>query len=182
MRRLNAAAEAVLAFAVVNRRLPCPAAPASTGVESRPAAPAPTASAWIPACRDDRLRAYRRRALWPGRVHQPHPLCRGHDDKPAAPAHRLRRTSPRRPTFKANGISCRRTTSTSAPATPARRGWSPRAPRRSSVFSTGRNGALLTQYGTDETENTDGDAVFVSHVPGTTGAAPPWSTSWSWCR
>jgi prepilin-type N-terminal cleavage/methylation domain-containing protein len=33
-RRLSVAAEYVLAFAIANRRLPCPAAPSSTGVES----------------------------------------------------------------------------------------------------------------------------------------------------
>ncbi|MGH8705295.1 MAG: hypothetical protein ACREUO_07750, partial [Burkholderiales bacterium] len=33
------------------------------------------------------------------------------------------------------------------------------------IFSTGKNGAIATAYGADETENTDGDAVFVSRTP-----------------
>jgi hypothetical protein len=31
------------------------------------------------------------------------------------------------------------------------------------VFSTGKNGASTASYGTDETENTNGDFKFVSH-------------------
>jgi hypothetical protein len=37
------------------------------------------------------------------------------------------------------------------------------------VFSTGKNGAITSAYGADETENVDADAVFVHRLP--TGSA-----------
>ena len=39
------------------------------------------------------------------------------------------------------------------------------------VFSTGKNGALATAYGADEAENVDNDAVFVTRTPSGTDSA-----------
>ncbi len=170
VRRLNAAAEAVLAFAVVNQRLPCPAAPASTGVES-PAGGACTNSfsGFLPAetigfghidAERYGLDAYTNRIRYA--VATTIAGCTGSSTTP-----HFTSTA----NLKANGISCRPNdldicTSAACAARVVTAGTAAFI-----VFSTGKNGALLTQYGIDETENTDGDAVFVSHVPGTTGAA-----------
>jgi hypothetical protein len=39
------------------------------------------------------------------------------------------------------------------------------------VYTTGKNGAVSATYGADETENTDGDPVFVSRTPSGPDAA-----------
>jgi prepilin-type N-terminal cleavage/methylation domain-containing protein len=172
VRRLNAAAEAVLAFAIVNRRLPCPATAGTTGDE----APAGgTCTTWyggfLPArtigfqpvdtsgygvdAWGNRLR-YAVANLITG--------CTGSSTTPHFTSDA---------NLKANGVSCRPndldicSSSTGSTATSCNT-----APRVAStqtvafvVYSTGKNGANTTSYGADETENTDGDRVFVSRTP-----------------
>jgi prepilin-type N-terminal cleavage/methylation domain-containing protein len=168
MRRLNAAADAVLAYAIVNRRLPCPAAPNTTGVES-PAGgtctnpydgflPAETIGfQYLDASRygidawNNRIR-YAVAATVTG--------CTGTSTLPHF-------TSVAN--LKANGMSCRpndldvcttaacaaRVVSTSTAVFV--------------LFSTGKNGALTANYGADEQENTNATARFVLRTPGGTG-------------
>lgn len=165
MRRLNAAADALLAYAIVNRRLPCPAAPAATGVES-PAGgtctnpydgflPAETIGfAYLDASRygvdawNNRIR-YAVAANITG--------CTGSSTLPHF-------TSVAN--LKANGMSCRPNDldvcTSSACAARA-------VAQQTAVFvlvSTGKNGALTSQYVGDEIENTNNDARFVSRTPG----------------
>ena len=168
MRRLNAAADALLAYAIVNRRLPCPAAPAATGVES-PAGgtctnpydgflPAETIGfAYLDASRygvdawNNRIR-YAVAANITG--------CTGSSTLPHF-------TSVAN--LKANGMSCRPNdldVCTSA-ACAARV-----VSTQTAVFvvlSTGKNGALTANYGADEQENTNATARFVLRTPGGTG-------------
>lgn len=164
MRRLNAAAEAVLAFAIANRRLPCPAAPSATGVES-PAGGACTNSlnGFLPAetlgfahYDSDRygLDAYGNRIRY------------------AVAAAVTGCASPSLPHFtsaanlKANGIGCRPNdldVCTSAACT-ARVVSTQTAVFL--VFSTGKNGALTGTYVADEIENTNTTPTFVSRTLG----------------
>jgi prepilin-type N-terminal cleavage/methylation domain-containing protein len=171
MRRLNAAADAVLAYAIVNRRLPCPAAPNATGVES-PAGgtctnpydgflPAETlgfqhfdASRYAVDAWNNRIR-YAVAATVTG--------CTGTSTLPHF-------TSVAN--LKANGMSCRPNdldvcTSAACAA---------RVVSTSTavfvVFSTGKNGALTANYGADEQENTNATARFVLRTPG--GTADPY--------
>lgn len=168
MRRLNAAADAVLAYAIVNRRLPCPAAPGTTGVES-PAGgtctnpyngllPAETIGfAYLDASRygvdawNNPIR-YAVAATVTG--------CTGSSTLPHF-------TSVAN--LKANGMSCRPNdldVCTSA-ACAARV-----VSTQTAVFvvlSTGKNGALVANYGADEQENTNATARFVLRTPGGTG-------------
>ncbi len=163
MRRLNLAAEYVLAFAIANRRLPCPAAPATTGVES-PAGgncsspingflPAQTIA--FPYYDSERyaLDAYGNRIRYA--VATAITGCAG--------------TVPHFTSvnnLKANGMSCRPNdldVCTSAACT-ARV-----VSQQTAVFvllSTGKNGALTGSYVADENENVNTSATFVSRTPG----------------
>lgn len=171
LRRLNAAAEAVLAFAVVNRRLPCPAAPGATGVES-PAGgtcnnpyngflPGETIGfAYVDADRYG-VDAYNNRIRYA--VSKVAPTgCTGSSTAPHF-------TSVNN--LRANGMSCRPNdldVCTSAACT-ARV-----VSTQTAVFivlSTGKNGALTGTYHADETENTNATARFVSRTPGGSGDA-----------
>lgn len=175
-RRLNAAVDALLAYAVVNRRLPCPAVSGATGVEARSDGtvaaggncttsyggflPAETIGfAHVDGSRYG-LDAYTNRiryALAAGVTG-----CAG---TPAAPHF----TSVSN--LKANGVSCRPSgleVCTSAACTSRVVSTETAA---FIVFSTGKNGALAGSQGDDEVENTNGNGTFVSRTPGTTGAA-----------
>lgn len=172
VRRLNAAAEALIAFAIVNRRLPCPALVNATGDEdaASPACSNPYGG-FLPArtigfqpvdtsgygvdAWGNRLR-YAVANLITG--------CTGSSTTPHFTSEA---------NLKANGVSCRPndldicSSSTGSTATSCNT-----APRVAStqtvafvVYSTGKNGAITASYGADETENTDGDRVFVSRTP-----------------
>jgi prepilin-type N-terminal cleavage/methylation domain-containing protein len=170
LRRLNAAAEAVLGYAIVNRRLPCPAAPAATGVES-PAGGACTNSfnGFLPAetigfahVDADRygVDAYNNRIRYA--VASAITGCTGSSLTP-----HFTSTA----NLKANGMSCRPNdldVCTSAACT-ARV-----VSTQTAVFivlSTGKNGATTSAYHADETENTNATATFVSRTRGGTGDA-----------
>lgn len=176
LRRLNAAADAVIAFAIVNRRLPCPALAA--GGDEDPATPSCTSpyGGFLPA----RTIAFQPTDsagygvdAWGNRIrYAVASLITGCTGSSTTP-HFTSQVN-----LKANGLSCRPndldvcasasgTTATSCNT----------ASRVASsetvgfiVFSTGKNGANATSYGSDEVENTDGDRVFVSRTPSGTDA------------
>ena len=162
-RRLNLAAEHVLAFAIANRRLPCPAAPATTGVESPAGGTCtnpfngflPAQTIGFPHYDSERyaLDAYGNRIRYA--VAAAITGCTG-----AVPHF----TSVNN--LKANGIGCRPNdldVCTSAACT-ARV-----VSQQTAVFvvlSTGKNGALTGSYVADENENVNTSATFVSRTPG----------------
>jgi prepilin-type N-terminal cleavage/methylation domain-containing protein len=164
-RRLNLAAEHVLAFAVANRRLPCPAAPSSSGVESITGGACnnsfngflPAQTLGFPYYDSDRyaIDAYGNRIRYA--VAAAITGCTGSSTTPHFSS---------MANLKANGISCLpNDLDVCTTAACAARVVSP----QTAVFvlvSTGKNGALTGSYVTDESENTDGDARFVARTPG----------------
>jgi prepilin-type N-terminal cleavage/methylation domain-containing protein len=169
-RRLNLAAETVLAFAIANRRLPCPAAPLSTGVEAPAGGTCSNSfSGFLPAeslgfayYDSDRyaLDAYGNRIRYA--VAAAITGCTGSSTTPHF-------TSVNN--LRANGISCRpNDLDVCTNAACAARVISAQT-AVFVVFSTGKNGAVTSAYHADETENTDGDARFVSRTLGGTGDA-----------
>ena len=165
VRRLNLAAEQVLAFAIANRRLPCPAAPAATGVESPAGGTCtnpfdgflPAESIGFPHHDSERyaLDAYNNRIRYA--VAAAITGCSGSSTTPHF-------TSVAN--LKANGMSCRPndldvcTSSACAARVVA---------QQTAVFvvlSTGKNGAFTASYVADEIDNTNNDARFVSRTPG----------------
>lgn len=179
-RRLNAAAEAVIAYAIVNRALPCPAVGGATGDQS-PAGgvncttwnggflPARTigfqptdAAGYGVDVWGNRLRYAVSGTLGPTG-------CTGASTAPHFTS---------AANLKANGVSCRPndldvcassvgTTATSC-NTAARVVSAQTA--AFIVFSTGKNGVPGGATGPDENENTDGDRVFVLRTPSGTEA------------
>lgn len=190
-RRLNAAAEAVHAFALVNRRLPCPARYASSashsqGLESFCTSSTGTCSGsetvtvqghgncsnfyngFLPAVSlgvapvdSDGFAV----DVWGNRLR--YAVVRNTTGCSAPSGTRVFTSQANLKTY---GINCRpndldictSATCTSRVVTTETAVFV--------VFSTGQNGANPGSYGTDEAENTDGDAVFVSRTPGTTGS------------
>ena len=177
VRRLNAAADAILAFAIVNRRLPCPATAGTTGDEA-PAGgncttwyggflPAKTigfqpvdASGYAVDSWGNRIR-YAVSGVTPTG-------CTG----TPTPPHFTSAAN-----LKANGVSCRPNdldicapTDTSITCSAANRIASTETVAFI-VFSTGKNGAVTTGYGAHENANTDGNATFISHPPTGSDAA-----------
>lgn len=165
VRRLNLAAEQVLAFAIANRRLPCPAAPSATGVESPAGGTCtnpfdgflPAESIGFPYYDSERyaLDAYNNRIRYA--VSAAIVGCSGSSAVPHF-------TSV--DNLKANGMSCRPndldvcTSSACAARVVA---------AQTAVFvvlSTGKNGAFTGSYVADEIDNTNNDARFVSRTPG----------------
>lgn len=194
-RRLDAAKELLIGFAVVHGRLPCPASAASNGDES-PAGggvcnnylngflPATTIGfrpvdsfgyaldAW-----GNRIRyALARTAIEPSTTTA---TC------PTAPANDAFSSTVN---LKANNIGCAPANivicdatqnTNSAPTPPSCGTWGAAGDARAVtnqrtvvavVFSTGKNATLGCATCTDEAENTDGDGVFVWHDPRPTGA------------
>lgn len=164
-RRLNVAADYVLAFAIANGRLPCPAAPSSTGVESITAGACnnsfdgflPAQTIGFPYYDSDRyaLDAYGNRIRYA--VASAITGCTGSSTTPHFSS---------AANLKANGISCRPndldvcTSSACAARVVA---------QQTAVFvvlSTGKNGAFTGSYVADEIDNTNNDARFVSRTPG----------------
>lgn len=169
--RLNAAVDALLAYAVVNRRLPCPAVGAASGVESLSSGSALAGGActtnfagFLPAetigfaqTDSDRygVDAYNNRIRYA--VSAAVTGCAGTVTNPHF-------TSVAN--LRANGLACRpNDLDVCTSAACSTRVVSPQT-AAFVVYSTGKNGASVGSYGTDENENSDGDAVFVSRPAG----------------
>lgn len=179
-RRLDAAAEALVAYAIVNRRLPCPATSGTTGDESPSGGGTCTTNfgGFLPAKTigiqqtdgsgyaidswNNRLRY----AVVTGITG-----CTGTSTTP----HFTNSTN-----LKANGVSCRpNNLLICASATGITEGSTPSCGGTSNqvtgtevvafvVFSTGKNGSIASAYGADETENTTNNAagaVFIHRTP-----------------
>ncbi|HLX80957.1 MAG TPA: prepilin-type N-terminal cleavage/methylation domain-containing protein [Burkholderiales bacterium] len=189
--RLNAAADAVIGFAIVNRRLPCPAtatsgvangSSATTGIESFSSGSAATGGGSCTSSFGGYLPAQsigftpvdsygfavdswgnRIRYAVAGSVALTG--CTGSSTIP----HFTQQA-----TLKTNGLSCMPGTmdldvcQTSVGITATSCNTAARVANQSTVafiiFSTGQNGAVASSYGVDETANTNGDAVFISRV------------------
>jgi len=180
-RRLEAARELLLAFAVVNGRLPCPATSTSTGDEAPVGggtctAPGPYGG-WLPArsigfqivdAGGYAIDAWNNRIRYA--ISAATPTCA---------------TAPTTPHFtstanlRTNGISCqpndlvvcRSATGITATACgTAANSLTNQNTLVAVVFSMGKNGATGTG-GIDEAANVNGDQVFVWHTPAPSGAA-----------
>jgi prepilin-type N-terminal cleavage/methylation domain-containing protein len=177
LRRLNAAADAVLAFAIVNKRLPCPATAGTTGDE----APAGgSCTTWYGGFLPAKTIGFQPVDasgygvdVWGNRIRyavaQTVTGCTGTPTNPHF-------TSTNN--LKANGVNCRPNdldicapTDTTIACTAANRVVSTETVAFI-VFSTGKNGALpSSSQGAHESANTDGNATFISHPVAGTGAA-----------
>jgi prepilin-type N-terminal cleavage/methylation domain-containing protein len=196
-RRLDTAKELLVGFAVVHGRLPCPASAASNGDESPPGGGACTdyLNGFLPAITigfrptdssgyavdawGNRIRyALARTAIEPSTTSA---TC------PTAPANEA---FSNRANLKANNIGCapanivicdatQNTNPNVAPTPPSCGTWGVAGDARSVtnqrtvvavVFSPGKNAALACATCPDESENTDGDGVFVWHDVRPTGA------------
>ena len=192
-RRLEDARELLLAFAVVHRRLPCPASATSNGDEAPggggvcanylngflPAAaigfrPVDAGGYAIDAWGNRIRYALARTAIEPGAT----ATCTAPADHAFSTAANLR----------ANGIGCApanlvicdaRQNTNSAVTPPSCGTWAAAGDARpvtnqrtvvAVIFSTGKNTAEACAVCPDEAENTDGDGVFVWHEPRPTGA------------
>lgn len=184
--RLEAARELILAFAVVNGRLPCPATATSSGDEAPVGggtctAPGPYGG-WLPArsigFQVSDAAGYAIDA-WGNRIR--------YAVSAAAPANCA--VAPTNPHFthagnlRANGMTCRpddlvvcrsatgiTASDCGAAANAVTNQSTPNKPIVAVVFSTGKNGAI-GGGGADEAANVNGDAVFVWHTPAPAGAA-----------
>jgi prepilin-type N-terminal cleavage/methylation domain-containing protein len=192
-RRLDAARELLLAFAVVNGRLPCPATAGSSGDEAPVgggtcSSPGPYGG-WLPArtigfqitdtggyaldAWGNRIR-YAVSATVPANSQSPR-ICRPVDDTtvPVAP-HFTNQVN-----LKFQGLDCRPSDlivcrSATGITPTACSGTANQVMSQNLVaaivFSTGKNGATGSA-GIDEAANVDGDRVFVWHTPAPAGAA-----------
>jgi len=173
LRRLNAGVAAVIAFAIVNGRLPCPAIAGVTGDEALTGSncttwyggflPAKTIGFQPTDASGYGLDAWGNRIRYV--VSQSVTGCTGTVTNP----HFVSQAN-----LKANGVSCRPSdidiclSATGASSTSCNSGAN-RAVTSDTVafivFSTGKNGAIASAYGADETANVDGNRVFVSRTP-----------------
>lgn len=182
-RRLTAAADAVLAFAIVNKRLPCPAL--NQGVESF------CTNATAAACVGTETTAVQAHGncsnfysgflpavsvgatplnangfavdAWGNRLR--YAVARNNPTGCTSTPPANTRVFTSQANLQTYGVACRPndldvcTTNTCAA----------RAVSTQTavfiIFSTGKNGAIAAGYGADENENTDGDAVFVTRTP-----------------
>ena len=179
-RRLNAAVDAIIGFAINNRRLPCPASAGTAGDED----PVGGGSCAVWAAGGGHGGFLPARAIglqpvdpsgyaldpWGNRIRYAIANsitgCTGTSTAPHFTS---------AANLKANGVSCRPNdldvcqSSTGVSATSCNT--ATRVVSASTVafvvYSTGKNGAITTSYGPDETANTDGDRVFVTRTPGT---------------
>ncbi|MGH8708813.1 MAG: type II secretion system protein [Burkholderiales bacterium] len=182
-RRLEAARELVLAFAIVNRRLPCPAS-VTTGVNAGLEAPAggtctSSYGGWLPA----RTIGFQvTDAVGNGVDAWNNPIryavsgagvaltgCAGSATQP----HFTNATN-----LKTNGITCQPNDlvvcRSASVITATTCGTAPPLTNQNTLvaiaFSTGKNGPVGSGVG-DEAANLDGDRVFVWHTPAPVGAA-----------
>lgn len=182
MRRLNAAVDAVIAFAIVNRRLPCPAIANTNGQESFcvSATGSCSGSETITVQTHGNCSNFYNGFLpavsigvtpldangfavdaWGNRLR--YAVARDKTGCTVAPGTNHVFTA--RGNMKTYGLSCRPNdldVCTTAACTA-------RAVSQETavfiVYSTGKNGAVAAGYGPDETENVDGDARFVHRLP-----------------
>jgi prepilin-type N-terminal cleavage/methylation domain-containing protein len=172
-RRLDSAVEAVLAFAVINGRLPCPAVAGATGDESFTG---PGCATWYGGYLPAKTIGFQPTDgagyavdAWGNRIRYAVSRSVTGCTGTAANPHFVSRAN-----LKANGVSCRPSdldiclSATGASATSCN-GSANRAVTSDTVafivFSTGKDGALAGAYGPDETANVDANPVFVSHAP-----------------
>jgi prepilin-type N-terminal cleavage/methylation domain-containing protein len=185
-RRLDAAVEAVLGFAVSHRRLPCPAVSGSTGDESPAGGGTCTTnfSGFLPAktigFQPTDSSGYALDA-WSNRIRYVVATgltgCTGSSTAPHFTSSA---------NLKANGVSCRpNNLLVCASATGITEGATPSCGATANqvtgteivafaVYSTGKNGAITTAYGPDETENVTNNAagaVLIHRTPSDSGAA-----------
>jgi type II secretory pathway pseudopilin PulG len=173
-RRLEAAVEALLGFAIAHRRLPCPASAGSTGDESPPGGGACSTyyGGFLPAralgLQPSDADGYALDA-WGNRIRyavsNALTACVG----PPVLPHFTSAAN-----LKANGVSCRpndldicvraQGSTPSSCASSANRAVSTET-AAAVVFSTGRNGAIASAHGPDELANLDANAVFVHRTP-----------------
>ena len=199
LRRLEEAKELLIAFALVNGRMPCPASATSNGDESfssgSAAAGGGTCSNYLNGFLPARAIGFQRvdaagYALdyWNNRVRYAlaqtasNPSGATGCSAPAAPAYSSSLN------LKTNGIVCApanlvicdASQNTAAGPPPSCGTWGAAGDARpvtnqltvlALVFSTGKNGATASAPGADEAENTDADGVFVWHEPRPTGAS-----------
>lgn len=188
LRRLNAATDAVLGFAIVNRRLPCPARYTSTASHSQgresfcsgatgTCAGSETTtvqthgncsdfySGFLPAASigaaptDDTGFAV---DAWGNRLR--YAVARDNTACTTTPPANTRILTSEA-NLKTYGVGCKpNDLDVCAGAACTTRVVSVET-ATFIVYSTGKNGAIAAEYGTDETENIDGDAVFVSRTP-----------------
>ena len=193
-RRLNEARELLLAFGVVRGRLPCPATTTSNGDESFSSGNATsggtctltTHDGFLPAAAigyspvDDAgyaLDAWNNRIRYavslaaPVNTQTPR-VCRPvNDTTPPVTPHFTQRDN-----LKSNGLDCSPndlvvcTQSQAGTTCAAGQSATNQSTVVAVVLSIGKNGALGTT-GANETENLDGDAVFVYRTPDPSGAA-----------
>jgi prepilin-type N-terminal cleavage/methylation domain-containing protein len=183
-RRLDTAVEAIIAFAVVNGRLPCPAVGGATGVESPGGGGACTSpyGGFLPASTigfqptDASQYAV---DVWNNRIRyvvagadatKPLLGCTGASTIP----HFTSAVN-----LKTNGISCRPGNldldvkcSTFGAGVSATCNSATQVVAMNTiafiVYSTGKNGATPAVYGNDENENIDADAMFINRTPSPT--------------
>lgn len=191
--QLEQAKELVIAFALANGRLPCPASATSLGDESPAGGGACTnylSNGFLPARAIGfqpvdpsgyALDAWGNRLRYALAESASNPTGGSGCTAPASPAFSNRTN------LKANGIVCapnrlvicNAAQNTSAGPPPSCGTWTTAGDARpvtntltvvAVVHSTGKNGAIATTPGPDEAENTDGDGVFVWHDPRPSGA------------
>lgn len=178
-RRLNAAVDAIIGFAINNRRLPCPASAGTTGDED----PGGGGNCAVWSAGGGHGGFLPARAIgvqpvdasgyavdpWGNRIrYAVANLVTGCTGTSATPHF----TSAAN--LKANGVSCRPNDldvcQSSAGITATSCNTAPRAVTSSTiafiVYSTGKNGAIAASHGPDELANLDGDRVFVTRTPG----------------
>lgn len=201
LRRLNTAAEAILAFAIVNRRLPCPARVTSTtntsmGLEdfctgaTGTCAGTETAtvqahgncsnfySGYVPAATIGVQPVDTSNFMvdaWGNRLR--YAISRDNTGCSTTPPANTRILTSQA-NVKTYGVGCKPNDLDVCNSSVGTSGTSCNTATRvvSSetaafiVYSTGKNGAITSAYGADETENTDGDPVFVSRTPSGSGS------------
>ncbi len=169
-RRLVAAMDAVVGFAVVNKRLPCPAVGGSSGTESPSGGVTCTTNfaGFLPAQTlgftpvDSSGYAV---DAWGNRIR--------YAVSAAVTGTGCTNTPPftSQANLKANGVSCKPNDidvicSTVASGVNATCNNTVHVASQNTIaiviFSTGKNGAIATTFGADESANTDGNAVFVN--------------------
>jgi prepilin-type N-terminal cleavage/methylation domain-containing protein len=171
LRRLNAAVDALIAYAIINRRLPCPAIGGATGDEAPAGGGACTTNfnGFLPA-RTVGVQPVDASGyavdVWGNRIRyavaSAITACTGSSTTP-----HFTSTA----NLKANGVSCRPNDldvcaplDTTTTCTAANRVASTQT-IGFLVFSTGKNGALSPSHGAHETANLDGNAAFISRTP-----------------
>ncbi len=173
-KRLDAATEALIGFAIANRRLPCPATSGTTGDESPTGGGTCTTNfnGFLPAktigLESTDSSGYALDA-WGNRIRyavaSAIASCTGSSTTPHFTS---------AANLKANGVSCLPNDidiclSATGTSPPSCNSSSNRAVSTQTVvavvFSTGKNGAISSAYGADETANVNGDAMFISRTP-----------------